>query len=261
MKKLIALSVLTSLPALASAETYQTFGSLGFYDSDADNSELKTVLDGKYYFKGQDTVGPLDQFSYIDDTSEIHAEITSVDDDDAFSLGGSYYFDRFVIGAEYSDDDSFYETRLNAGLFILDNLKATIGYTMPEEGDDVADFALEYDHAINETDYIGFTLGYVDTDESVISLSSKYLNAFDNGQFLVVEASFEDAEDSTFEASAKWYLNKNTGFEFGADDQDFMYIGATHFFNTNFAVDVMVGQDDSGDDAVTVYGIEAVLQL
>lgn len=132
---------------------------------------------------------------------------------------------------------------------------------MPEEGDDVADFALEYDHAINETDYIGFTLGYVDTDESVISLSSKYLNAFANGQFLVVEADFVDADDSSFGASAKWYLNKNTGFILGGDDQDNVYVGATHFFNTNFAVDVTVGQNDAADDSVTTYGIKAVLQL
>ncbi len=261
MKKLIALSVLTSLPSLAAAETYQFFGGLGFEDTDADNSEMKTLLDAKYYFSGQDTVGPLDQFSYIDDTSEIHASVTSQDDSDVVKLGGSYYFDRFAIGADYTDYDGFYETRLNAGFFILNNFKATLGYTMPEEGDDVADFGLEYDHAINDSDYIGFSFGYTDYEESLIELSTKYLNAFDNGQFFVFEAAYADAEDSAFEASAKWYVNKNTGFEFGADDQDFMYIGATHFFNTNFAVDVMVGQDDSGADAVTVYGIEAVLQL
>lgn len=261
MKKLIALAALTTLPALASAETYQFLGGLGVIDSDADNSEAVTLLDAQYYFKGQDTVGPLDQFSYIDDTSEIHAGIISADDADVVALGGSYYFDRFAIGADYVDYEDSYVTRLNAGFFILDNFKATLGYTMPEEGDDIADFGLEYDHAINEGDYIGFSFGYTDFEESLIELSTKYLNSFDNGQYLVFEAAYADAEDSTFEASAKWYINKNTGFEFGADDQDFMYIGATHFFNTNFAIDVMVGQDDSGADAVTVYGVEAVLQL
>lgn len=261
MKKLIALAALTSLPALASAETYQIFGGLGVIDSDADNSEMKTLLDAKYYFSGQDTVGPLDQFSYIDDTSEIHAKAASQGDSDAVTLGGSYYFDRFSIGASYFDYEKYYVNRLNAGFFILDNLKAIVGYTMPGRGDDVADFSLQYDHAINDTDYIGFTLRYTDYEESLTTLSTKYFNAFENGQFLVVVAEYGDARDSFFAASAKWYLNKNTGFVLGGNDRDYVYAGATHFFNTNFAVDVTVGQSDAADDSVTTYGIKAVLQL
>lgn len=262
MKKLLAIATLSAVSSLASAENYQFLGGLGYEDTDLDAVDLsKITAHGKYYFSGQETVGPLDQFSYIDDTTNIRANVESTDNADEFTIGGSYYFNRFAVGLDYTDFEESYNTRLHGDFFFMDNLKASLGYSMPEEGDDVVDLSLEYDHAINEQDYIGFTVKYTDTDEATVKLSTKYLNAFDNGQFLVLEANIVDADDTAFDASAKWYLNKNTGFVFGANDDDLVYIGATHFFNTNFALDATIGQDKAGDESYTTYGLEAVFQF
>ena len=262
MKKILAIATLSAVSSLASAESYQFLGGLGYEDTDLDGGDSSVIsAEGKYYFSGQETVGPLDQFAYIDDTTNLRANIESTDAADEFVIGGSYYFDRFAVGLDYTDSEDSYSTRLHGDFFFMDNLKASLGYSMPEEGDDVVDLSLQYDHSINETDYIGFTVQYIDTDEATVNLSTKYLNAFENGQFLVLEANIVDTDDTAFDASAKWYLNKNTGFVFGADDDDYMYIGATHFFSTNFAIDATIGQDKAGDESYNVYALEAVLQF
>ncbi|HEY7773953.1 MAG TPA: putative porin [Marinagarivorans sp.] len=264
MKKLLAIAALSTLAAsTASAETYQLLSKIGVTDTDQEGSDASILANGTYYFSGQETVGPLDQFAYIDDTTNIRAVVESNDAADQFQIGGSYYFDRFAVGLDYYDYDGSSKTRLHADYFFADNFKASFAYNMPDEGDDVAELNLQYDHSINEQDYIGFTLSYIDYEDALVSLSSKYLNGFENGQFLVIEANVASSDgDTAVEASAKWYLNKHTGFIFGANDDDYMYIGATHFFNTNFAIDATIGQDeDFFGDSYKVYNLSAVLQF
>ena len=191
MKKLLAIATLSAVSSLASAESYQFLGGLGYSDTDLDGVDLSTIsAAGQYYFSGQETVGPLDQFSYIDDTSSVRAGISNNEYIDAVTLGGSYYFGRGAVGVDYTElsfgDFDNYQIRLHGDFFFMDNLKGSVGYTMNEEDavDDIVDLSLQYDHSINETDYIGFTVQYIDTEEATVNLSTKYLNAFENGQFL-----------------------------------------------------------------------------
>lgn len=269
MKKILAIATLSAMSSFASAESYQLLSGIGITDSEQDGTDSTFKAGGTYYFTGQNTVGPLDQFGYIDDTSNIRANASSTGSDDIFSVGGSYYFDRFAVGVDHTDDRGvdFYSTRLHGDFFFTNKLKASIGYSIPEEGDEVVDVNLQYDHTINEKDYIGFTLSYVDIENAAATgLSTKYLNAFDNGQFLVLEASVVDIDadnvDTAFNASAKWYLNKTTGLVLGADNDDYMYVGASHFFNSNFAVDATFGQDDDSlGESYNIYNVKAVLQF
>ncbi len=265
MKKLCLAILASTLASVAVAEEYQFIGNVSYTDTDAEGAEPTIGVDGVYYFSAQKALGPLDQFAYIDDTTNLRANIESTDGDNSTSVGGSYYFSRFALGADLSDDDGSSASKIHGDFFILSNLKASITYSMPDEGDDVAGLNLYYDHKLNDSDYIGFTLSVEDDAASTKSLSTKYFNALDNGTYLVLEASIDDNDfDTTTSISGNYYFSKYTGIKLGAsssDNVDTITVGAKHFFNTNFALGADLAQSSFGSEDSTSYKLTASLQF
>ncbi len=256
MKKILSIAILSSLSTLAAAESYQTFGELGYAKADVSGAKATIALSGQYYFTAQDTVGPLDQLSYLDDTSNVRAIFSTSDGDSLKSIGGSFYGGKFGAGIDFEDNDGTTATRVDLNYFITDKVKASLAMRMPEESDDVLTATLQYDHAINDTDYVGFTLNLDDAKDSTVKLSSKYLNSLENGHFVVVEAGYSDSDVlTTLDLSAKWYINKNTGFllgfqnsevgSVGSLDTSTTSIGVTHFFSNNVSIDATYYELDS----------------
>ena len=110
MKKLAVIisSMLLSTAATA-ADSYQSISHLGYMDTDGNDT---VSVDSTYYFAPKKTMGPYDQFEYINKTTNVFGSYSDDDFGDVTNIGGEYFVQDFVIGAGYSNYDYGSDTDL-----------------------------------------------------------------------------------------------------------------------------------------------------
>ena len=191
MKKLAVIisSMLLSTAATA-ADSYQSISHLGYKDTDGNDT---VSVDSTYYFAPKKTMGPYDQFEYINRTTNVFGSYADDDFGDVTNIGGEYFVQDFVIGAGYSNYDYGSDTDLfnvSAGYFFNPNLLLKATFTDVEDGDNYVMFDLKYNHQINSTDYLGFTFT-ADDEFDYRAVSAKYFMDLQQGNYLTIEGTAE----------------------------------------------------------------------
>ena len=253
MKKLaIIISGLLLSSAAHAADSYQSISNLGY--ADTDNNDTISV-DSTYYFSPKSTLGPYDQFEYINKQSNVFGGYADDDFGDVTAIGGEYFVEDFVVGASYQNADynsnnEFYT--LSAGYFFNPDLLAKVRFVDKKDGDNVTLFSLAYNHMLNDTDYVGITVES-DDDFDSRSVAAKYFIDLQQGNYLTLEGTFMslDEADDQWNVETNYYFSKATSVFASYDKEDNYTFGAQHFINKNIGLKVGYGNnaDDSDNDA------------
>ncbi|WP_105215413.1 putative porin [Pseudoalteromonas sp. T1lg22] len=263
MKKLTVAIASVLFSGAAFAQSYQSITDLEYVNFDSDDF---VSLSSKYYFAPKQVLGPLDQFEYINKTTNVYGGLADSDFATSYNVGGEYFYNSFVFGASFNttdfddagDVDGY---TLSLGYLVNDNLLFKVEREDYEQASDVFYFSGQYNHALNATDYIGFT-AKVDDGFDHREVSAKYFKDLQHGNYLTVEGTFIDIEDgdSYWQLGSSYYFSKATSAFVQFDEEDNYGFGAKHFFTTNFAVTAGYGNnwDDSGLDQ---YYLKATAQF
>ncbi|MGS0535399.1 putative porin [Pseudoalteromonas sp. SaAl2] len=249
MKKLAVIisSILLSSAATA-ADSYNSISHVGYKDTD--NNDTISV-DSTYYFSPKATLGPYDQFEYINKQSNVYGAYSDDDFGDVTTIGGEYFVQDFVLGAEYSNLDYASSTdviQLSAGYFFNPNLLLKATFEDVEDGENRVLFDLAYNHQLNSTDYVGFTVTS-DDEFDYRAVNAKYFMDLQQGNYLTVEGTISDTDNSgsSWELGSNYYFSKATSAFVTFDKNDDYSFGAQHFFNKN--IGLKAGYANNWDDS------------
>ncbi|WP_350607550.1 MULTISPECIES: putative porin [Pseudoalteromonas] len=253
MKKLaIIISGLLLSSAAHAADSYQSISNLNY--TDTDNNDTISV-DSTYYFSPKSTLGPYDQFEYINKQSNVFGSYADDDFGDVTAIGGEYFVEDFVVGASYQNADYNSNNEsytLSAGYFFNPDLLAKVRFVDQKDGDNVTYFSLAYNHMLNDTDYVGITVESDDDFDSRL-VAAKYFVDLQQGNYLTVEGTFVslDEADDQWNVETNYYFSKATSVFASYDKEDNYSFGAQHFINKNIGLKVGYGNnaDDSDNDA------------
>jgi hypothetical protein len=234
------------LPAIAlaasvtvSAEEYQLFTGLqaDHYRVSGDN-ETNWNLNGTYFFNKKVTLGPLDQFEYINKVTNVSAGYRRAFDENAWNIGGEYFAENgLVVSANYQRFGDLDITSVGLGYLISDNFIVRASASNPDEGDTVYSFSASYNHQLQGNDYVGFT-AYTDDEFDYFGISSKYFASLGEGRFIAVGVAIADNDSSTsWAAVADYYFSKMTSVGMSYDKGDNYSLNTKHFFTQNWAVE------------------------
>ncbi|WP_299943233.1 putative porin [uncultured Microbulbifer sp.] len=273
--KLAALP-LVLLAAAANAEEYNSITKAkytntdrGEYFGDLDQFNLDTI----YYFDGKEALGPLKEFEYINKVSNLSAGVYHFDigsfDDDIFSVGGEYFADNgLVLGAHLRDVGGNNVDTLSIGYLFTPDFLITVNHVDNASGNDFSVNA-RYNHQLNATDYIGFTLN-VDEGLNNRTLSSKYFTHLGGEQYLTAELTYVSRDvgdeypglnDDFWELGTEYFFTQRTSIGFTFDENDQYSLGMNHFFNRNFAVEAAYTSYTDSDFDSDIYQVGLTVQF
>ncbi len=265
MKKLLVLATSILGTNLAFGQSYQTFGTLGISDL-GDGNNIRAGL--RHFFSEKKVLGPLDEFSYINAQSFVEANLFRSDFQDNESVAGVWHTESgFFVGANYTNSDV--EFILN-GQNDFESHSATIGYQFNEQYSFSASyqdsdlggfntvFNAAYKHALQGSDYIGFSLT-TNSGTGFVTLSSKYFTDLGQGRYLTVFGSFTDFDHGgeNWSFGSEYYFSEATSVSAEVGDDDYYALAAKHFFTPNLAVALSYSDFDGADDSTFALGLDA----
>ena len=255
------------LPAIAlagsaavTAEEYQLFTELraSHIDYDSDNT---WSVNGSYFFDKKQTLGPLDQFEYINKVTNVNAAFSRFDDENFWAVGGEYFAENnLVVSARYTENAGFHATTVGIGYLVSDNFIVRAQAAKPEEGDTRYLFSASYNHQLQGNDYVGFT-AHTDEEFDQYGISSKYFASLGADRFIALGVSLkEDFDRSTWATNADYYFSKMTSVGVSYDKDDNYSLNTKHFFNQNWALEAGFGSNADTSDA-KVYSLSVTGQF
>jgi hypothetical protein len=254
--KIMTAAVILSTSMVASANEYQWFSELSYSNIDAGGGSVDALsIEGQYFFDKKKALGPYNEFEYINKVSNIDASYTNVGlgDYHVAEASGELFVDSFLFGIGLSDNDYVDNpSELSIGYLFSDDFLVRVDAIDQGEEDTLYNISASYNHEINATDYIGFTLQTADNTD-VVSLSSKYFTHLGDDNYLSAEFSYVDTDlDNYWSLGGSYYFTKATSVFASLDDNDLYEVGARHYFDQNVALyGSFSSQDENGLDIET----------
>jgi hypothetical protein len=256
----------------AQAEDYQTFigasvlsNKSSFTQNGQTTSDTREAwsINGTYYLDARPSLGPLNEFDYINQQSFVRAGLLGAGGNRQYSVGGEYLFNDWVVfGDSFYDSDSDTEfLTAGFGYFLTRDFKLSISNTsadgisgLIDSDESVFNFAADYVYQLDGKDYVGFSYN-TDEDLFVQQFRTKYFGSLSGGKFIVLNANlsvFDDDffSDETLDLGGAYYFNQYTSV--GADfnvvgDTDSFSIFAKHFFNTRSSLQLSYSNNERRD--------------
>lgn len=260
LKYLLPALALTTVSAV-SAEEYQLFTEYNVQHarlSDINYIDNGIGANATYFFDKKETLGPLDEFEYINKVSNVGASAYRMFDTNFGTIGGEYFTDNnFVISGSHSHTQDFHVNTFGVGYLFADNIIVSVDATRPRGGDTTYELSGSYEHKLQGNDYIGFTAS-VDDDFDIFTLSSKYFTNLGGERYIAVGAGVADYDGTTqWNVAGDYYFNKMTsvGVTYAKDD-DFS-INAKHFFNKTWALSAGFGSN-ADDTNAKLYSVSVL---
>jgi len=290
----VLLPVLFLASTSVSAESYQSFSNANYSKGDYSNIDSEFwSLATSYFLDARETLGPLNEFDYINTVSNIsagysHSSIDSLhsfngsqygskSDDNALNINGEWFTGKFLIGGGYSYFDNDYQSRNFSrdehfnyyrgilGYLVTDDLLIKAKVRKREGGSAFYRFDVDYNLQLNKSDYIGF--GYqTDEDFDFHTLSSKYFMQLSSESYLTVGGHYtydnydSNRSNDSWSINSSYYFNQYSSISAGYAKDDNYSIGANHFFNKNYALAISYSTNTSDDDS-DAYGINFTAQF
>jgi len=241
--KLLTLSALFFASTSTMATNYQSFSSINYLRLNSDTANYDTYGASTIYFLNKKaSLGPLNEFEYINKTSNVFGSFADADNANAYQLGGDFYVNKWLVGGSYNyldknnGNDDVYTLKL--GYLISDNFLIKAQATR-NNGDTLYDFTAAYNVQLNNQDYIGFTYN-TDDKFNAQTISSKYFAAVGKNNYLTAGLSYTKNDNSrdNVMASAGYYFTASTSISVSYDNDDDYTISGKHYFNKNYALSV-----------------------
>ncbi|MEE2024289.1 MULTISPECIES: putative porin [Alkalimonas] len=243
--------VAVAASASAIANDYQLISSLEWdHIRQGGNSANVRALEATYFLDSKTVLGPLDQFEYINKTSNIQAGYSRADSTNLYGLGGEYFTDSgVVVSAAHLRNSDFHTNTLGLGYLFSNDFIVRAEAIRPRSESTSYLFSASYNVQLEGNDYIGFTVS-TDDDFDYQSISSKYFAALGDDRFITVGAEFErfDGERNEWEAEVGFYFTRMTSVAVTYNRSKSYGFKAKHFFNQNWALAAGYGsnRDESG---------------
>jgi hypothetical protein len=282
--KLLTTTTLLLISGLVTAEEYQsiTNSSYSNFDSGFISSE-SFRLNSRYYFDKKLTLGPLDQFDYINKTSNVYGSYDNNSykysrnynlnypngKSERLSMGGEAFVDNLVIGGSYNysegENSIGYKGNSKSGSLTLgylfnDNfiVKAVASH---REGQETSyQFFSSYNHQINATDYLGMSIS---TDEEFdnTSVSSKYFTKLGADNYLALRLSYADGfGDALWSLGSSYYFDQKTSVSVDYNSDDDYFLGVNYFINENVALNALYNSNKDSSE-LDGYSLGVTVQL
>jgi hypothetical protein len=231
MKKFIVPSLLL-FSVGAHATSYQSFSELSYLNTNNDDG---FAFNTHYFLEPRKMIGVLDEFGTIYTNSNFYGGINNLNSETDFNIGGEYFLPNnvFVFG-EFASQGNFDGYSAGAGYLLNDNFKFSGRYTDYDIGDGQVFGRVEYNHQINEIDYLAFSFDS-EIDFDTWQLEGRYFMALSGSQHLGVDASLrETGFDVITRIYGTYYFNPALSVGVGVNDSE-IELGAKYYLDTNFA--------------------------
>ena len=255
----ISLLVLSCSGAVSAQQSNlkQWFNSVDYTKLDSKlNSADTYAVTTHYYFEEQQSSGVWDDFGYLDTDSNIGMRYFDSDNDNTLGAFGEGFYGNVFATFEIADIDNSDNYSLGLGYLFTESLKVSARMQQFEYEDTIYLFEAQYNHQINDTDYIGFT---IETDDEIESwdISSRYFAHLTDDNYLALDVSYLNiGEDPTFNVLANYYFSKNLALGIGSNDSDLVLEGK-YFFNNSYYLTAGYTDYEQSD----VYSIKFVAQF
>ncbi len=271
------LILLISVSNRALTESYQSFTGISHSDSSGVGSHIQS-LESTYFFHDRRTLGPLNEFSFINQISNIYfsanksggSKNVSVGGDfiaKNFLLQGQYYYDKFDAPDHVDDDRWAYNISL--GYYLSNHLLVTTRAFKSENINTSYSFTVDYNYQINEKDYIGFRY-FTPDDFDSYSIYSKYYRYLSHQRYLSLVLSYADNPSEILAdfwiANVTFYLNKRNSisaqYDKGDNFSDSTYsLGIGHYLTEHYGIQLYYSDELSDSDSDNDYSYGARLTL
>jgi len=257
-------------------DLHNSLGKLEVLDA-GDIESVVEKIESSYYFEGKTTIGPLEQFKFVEPSSYVSVSYSRIQkefknlswelinyygskfwenrDYNESSIDGRYYYGKYYAGAgliQNSFDDKAY-TSAELGLLLLDNLE--VGANGIESVEDEYEFSalIRYEHKIGETSFIG-AVAQISEVLGKSFLALKYFQGIHRHFYLSNEIFLTE---KSWELKSSFYLNKKLSLSLGYNNGDELsMIGARYYLTKNFSLSIL-HYNDFGDYYITKAGIRA----
>ncbi|CAM3799686.1 putative porin [Rheinheimera salexigens] len=261
-KYILPIMALTASATIA-AEEYQLFTELkADHVRVSGENETNWALDGTYFFDKKQTLGPLDQFEYINKVSNIGASFNRVFDNNVWAVDGEYFFaNNIVVSAshQYFGSD-FNVSTFGLGYLLADNFIVRAEAIKPKDESTAFLFSASYDLQLQNNDYIGFT-AKVDDEFDYFEISSKYFASFGQASYFAIGLGLADYDGTTaWNTELDYYFTKMTSVGVTYNKQDDFSVNAKHYLSSNWALNAGYGSN-ADTSAVKVYSLSVIGQF
>ncbi|WP_419146787.1 putative porin [Pseudoalteromonas 'SMAR'] len=255
MKQLLslaAISLLVSTSAAANAGNVNKswFNGASYTHNDGtDNNAL--MLSSRYYFAPQASSGVWDDFGYLDTDSNIGVSYINDDFDNAFSADGEGFITNqwFVSGSisDLGNADDHYS--LGFGYLYNDNLKLSVRQEEYDNGD-ATWFKAQYNHPLNNTDYVGFSIETEDQLDA-FNLGARYFRHVGGDSYFAIDVEHnridnDFVDDSITNIMANYYFTRHLALGLGSYDSD-LAVEGKYFFNDTYYLTANVVDTEGGE--------------
>lgn len=239
-----ALLPLLLCSSLAIGEEYRSFTDFDYARNETDFSELDTFTVGStWYFSPKETLGPLNEFEYVNTSSNIFGSWARLDtpgsDVDEMLIGGEYFAGNVLLGGSYLNRESADAYTATLGYLFSDNFLVSVDAEKFESFDARYFINARYAQQLGGTDYIGFAVR-ADDDFLSTAVSSRYFTRLAGERYLAAEATyhFNDRAEDFWALEGDYYFSRRTSLGLGVRKHDVYALDFTHFFNENVAVEL-----------------------
>lgn len=279
---LIGTTIFGAFAPTVQANSYETFTSFGVSKLDtATYDSTSWNVDSTYYFDKKKSLGPLNEFAFINSTNYLAGGYSKFEDSNSLSIRGEIFKGdwSFAAGVDSSTSDYFDSDskKASVGYFIMPNLLVDVTHfrlTSETNGTIVSPkieyksttISAKYVYSLQGSDYVGVSGGYTNNNK-VVYTSVKYFRALQNDRYLSLGAGVSDGEDmsSTVSVSGQYYFNNMTsigGSVSKQGDYDGTSVEFNHFFNDNWSVSMSWSdaqyETDSMGNTIGSYDVMAV---
>jgi hypothetical protein len=247
-KTLCATAIISCMSTGLSAEEYITFMNLGHSNVDIGDQSYSTnyvMID--YNFVSQETIGPLDQFDFINTTSYVYGGLFESEGTNAYTFGGAYYAGPLIIGGSFANaEGSSSQKSLSLGYLINSDFVVNVSANDDEFGTDYT-LSTAYTHRLSGNDYVGFSYA-TDEEFDYHSFGVSSLAALANGQFIHAQLNVNHFDgDSNWNIGGSFYFNHASSVGVSVDDDSDFTFSGQHHFTKNIALQASIGESDFAD--------------
>ncbi|MCF2908468.1 putative porin [Pseudoalteromonas sp. DL2-H2.2] len=255
MKKLLTLAALAVVSATSAhaTETKQWFNSATYTEQDRTFDNDALMLSSRYFFAPQQSSGVWDDYGYLDTDSNVGLRYYNDEFTNRFSFAGEGYFSKevFVVGqvSDLGEIDDHYT--YGVGYLYNDKLKLSVRRNEFDLGADSTWLKAEYNHQLNDTDYLGVT---IDTDDEMdnYTVSGRYFMHLDAERYISVDVSHHEVDLGSTDFSynnalVNFYFNRNIAVGVGSYDSDLALEGK-YFFNDSYYLRAQYIDRDAGEE-------------
>lgn len=212
------------------------------YQKDKGSDIGVTSISSRYYFAPQSYAGVWDEFGYLDTDSKVEIAYTDDDLDDVSSAGAEVFVtEKWFIDAS-AEDLAHLDTDylLGTGYLYDEKLKLTLYHQEAERS--VTGLKAEYNHMLDDVDYLGVTLESQNGDELWI-LSSRYFRQMWDNQYFSLDIEHIQIKDKAVgndstSVLVNYYFGTHFALGGGSVDSD-VVLQAKFFVSDDF---YLVGQ-------------------